>query len=318
MSVLISDAERAALEYLDPFDFKLYVLGLRWHMDYQSGIVGRARGISYQSLSEAVESHPEACSRAKAVKPTEKRLRCALERFERLGLVVRKHDPKHLVFSLPLATLADVRPKSGGQMKGRDEGRAASRASAGVPTSEGQTRIAHERHTSEVGFLLSESSSSVESTTGADGAVADEMMPVEEGNETLTALATVLRDSGIPVSPRHAQLRSWASAAVSVDELRSAVATARKYKPTPEALPLAYLAKVLQTARSSNVVPLTSAGPAGKPWFESWSGIQAKGEAFGLFERDFAQPQLFREAVLQAAGVGRQAQRVAHVDAGGR
>ncbi|MBM3114263.1 hypothetical protein [Jeongeupia naejangsanensis] len=64
-------------------------------------------------------------------------------------------------------------------------------------------------------------------------------------------------------------------------------------------------------------MPLTAAGAAGKPWFESWSGIQSKGEAFGLFEKDFAQPQLFREAVLQAAGIGRQAMRVAHVDAGG-
>ncbi|MBM3114262.1 hypothetical protein [Jeongeupia naejangsanensis] len=208
MSVLISDAERTALEYLDPFDFKLYVLGLRWHMDYQTGIVGRARGISYQSLSEAVESHPEACSRAKAVKPTEKRLRCALERFERLGLVVRKHDPKHLVFSLPLATLADVRPKSEGQMKGRDEGRAVTRVNTGLGANERHPSGSDERHTSEVGFLLSESSSSVESTKGADGAVADETGSGSEDQETLGALATVLRDSGIPVSPRHAQLRS--------------------------------------------------------------------------------------------------------------
>lgn len=36
-------------------------------------------------------------------------------------------------------------------------------------------------------------------------------------------------------------------------------------------------------------------------WRETWPGIVAKGKQFGLLESDFAQPYLFKEAVLKRA-----------------
>ena len=45
----------------------------------------------------------------------------------------------------------------------------------------------------------------------------------------------------------------------------------------------------------------------GKPWHETWPGIQAKGRELGIEESRFAHPQEFKSAVIKAAKEGLKA-----------
>ncbi len=100
MATLISDSEFAALQGL-PYMLTALYLYLRRYMDYQTGVVGRSRGISYQSLSEALYIEPH--SGIKGGSPHRSAIRRALESLERAGLLRRSSNPKLLIFKLPLA-----------------------------------------------------------------------------------------------------------------------------------------------------------------------------------------------------------------------
>lgn len=105
---LIGDAEQEAMTGLPYMLIALY-LYLRKHMDYSSGIVGRSRGISYQSLSEALYIEPH--SGIKGGSPHRSAIRRALESLERAGLLKRSNNQKLLIFKLPLAQVGLITPK---------------------------------------------------------------------------------------------------------------------------------------------------------------------------------------------------------------
>lgn len=101
-AVLINEAERDALDGQPFFVRCLYVFGIRPHMDYRSGLVGVARGISWQSLAEALYVEPHQ-GETDAGTPSKARVRRAAERLEKLGLVVNRSEGKRLVFHCLLA-----------------------------------------------------------------------------------------------------------------------------------------------------------------------------------------------------------------------
>lgn len=63
-----------------------------------------------------------------------------------------------------------------------------------------------------------------------------------------------------------------------------------------------YPATWLRAERWSDEIQVTIPGVvAGKDWRESWQGITAKGAEYGIKESDYAQPYMFKDAVLKAA-----------------
>jgi len=104
VSILLSDEELWSLYEQHEFYFKLYVFGIRRYMDYQTGIVGIKRRISYQSLKEEmfVETR-KGLDREKCEAPTKARLQRALKHLEKIGLIEQIKNKDHLVFRCLLA-----------------------------------------------------------------------------------------------------------------------------------------------------------------------------------------------------------------------
>lgn len=97
----ISDRERSLYLYL------------RWHMDYDTGIVGAARKISYQAIRENLEHKPERGSKEPPVYLTKDQVKRLLRKLERYGWIEPLHSKRPgecMVFRLVLATAGLLRP----------------------------------------------------------------------------------------------------------------------------------------------------------------------------------------------------------------
>lgn len=99
--IKINANEEAALRGLPYLQRVLYYEGLRPYMDYQSGIVGIKRGISYQSLVEVsyVEPHRGYASGS----ASKSQIRRALIGLQKAGLISRLSSPEKLIFQCLLA-----------------------------------------------------------------------------------------------------------------------------------------------------------------------------------------------------------------------
>ena len=109
-----NDKEEEALSYLPHRAQVCYLRGLRRYMDYKTGIVGAARHISYQSLSEVTEVIPDRGSKEGHYRATRQGVRSMLKMLERAGLiqpVLRQGEVMCLVFKLPLADTVLVCPQ---------------------------------------------------------------------------------------------------------------------------------------------------------------------------------------------------------------
>ena len=99
-----NDQEDAALMGLPLLARVLYLQGLRRHMDYTTGLVGIARGISYQQLREVAFIEPTT-GRQDAGSPTIKAVRVALSQLMSAGLIESIGTKDKLVFRCILAAL---------------------------------------------------------------------------------------------------------------------------------------------------------------------------------------------------------------------
>lgn len=101
MLIKINQHEQDALEGLPYFQQVLYYAGIRPYMDYATGIVGRKRRISYQSLSEKlyVEPHKGYASGS----PCKAKIQRALSSLERAGLLSKIEGEDRLIFKCILA-----------------------------------------------------------------------------------------------------------------------------------------------------------------------------------------------------------------------
>lgn len=104
MSILLSDEELRAMQGVSYFLRTLYVFAIRRYMDYQTGIVGIKRRISYQSLSEEMFIEPQSgVSKNETGSPSKQQLRRALKSLERIGLLEQIKNKDHLIFRCVLA-----------------------------------------------------------------------------------------------------------------------------------------------------------------------------------------------------------------------
>ena len=124
------DDEEAALQGLAYLAQLIYLRALRRFMDYATGLVGIARGISYQGIAETLYVEPVAGRHSPTTgKPSLKAIRNAIAELEKAGLIERKSTSQKLIFFLPLAvrdqSVQKRRGRGGaeeGQRKGRPEG----------------------------------------------------------------------------------------------------------------------------------------------------------------------------------------------------
>lgn len=100
MSIIINDAELQALTGQSYMNTCIY-LYLRRFMDSLTGVTGRVRGISYQSIGEALYIEPR--RGVKTGSPHKSTIRRALEQIEKSGLIKRLGEQENLVFKMPLA-----------------------------------------------------------------------------------------------------------------------------------------------------------------------------------------------------------------------
>lgn len=130
----------------------------------------------------------------------------------------------------------------------------------------------------------------------------------------------MLREQGVDVTPAQIRHVKYQQALQQPDaDWLAAVATA-KIRKGGQRLQGGYLLPILEEIRLATGpdVPGIVVGKAGKQWFETWSGIEAKAAELGLVQgRDEAAPY-FKARVYEAAGVTRQDLRVAQVDGGAR
>ncbi len=109
-----NDDEDDALQGLPHLAAMVYLRCLRRYMDYVTGVVGRARKISWQMMGEVTEVLRDAQSTVPNYRATNKELRAAVEQLIRVGLVIRlpKINPvnkfESQCYQLPLATVNGV------------------------------------------------------------------------------------------------------------------------------------------------------------------------------------------------------------------
>lgn len=114
--ITLRGIELETLHGAGPLAFEVYVM-LRWWMDYRTGITGRSRPISLAMLTAYCETHTPRGAGTQIEQPTEKKIRGALERLERVGML-RQLPGRRLAYRLPLAATASARPDQTGHGEG--------------------------------------------------------------------------------------------------------------------------------------------------------------------------------------------------------
>ncbi|ABM61423.1 hypothetical protein [Halorhodospira halophila] len=101
-AIKLSQEELEALAGLPSLALRVYILGIRPHMDYSTGLVGAQRRISWQSLREAsyVEPHQGLTDTGT---PSKSSVRRAVDWLIRSGLAIDCTQGKRLIFYCPLA-----------------------------------------------------------------------------------------------------------------------------------------------------------------------------------------------------------------------
>lgn len=276
MRFLISDDELAALDGLPWAARLLYLMGLRPHMDYATGLVGTAkRRISLQQLREALFVEPGA-GRSESGSPSKDQVRRALHLLTRAGLVERQDEPGRLVFRLPLAA-ADVYPKGTDTESPRIRQGEAAREPATAeapPVSEsegvGRQGIGTEPPGGDEGEPATPPGSGVRdkprpTTAGARASASDdEHVPADVREWVAVMTNTIGYDPGQAWNTRKAvpMYQRWVAAGVTVGDARLAAQAAEgKLGELPAPSYLADMALEAKTAREAGEVVPIGAGP---------------------------------------------------------
>jgi 5-methylcytosine-specific restriction endonuclease McrA len=102
-----NEVEDELLADLPPEIERLYLRGIRKHMDYATGITGQKRRVSMDMFDELLTYYPPAGSREKPRRFSRQQITRMLDKLEGLGLIERLHRGKGvkaaMEFRLPLA-----------------------------------------------------------------------------------------------------------------------------------------------------------------------------------------------------------------------
>jgi hypothetical protein len=108
MSLCLNDAELSALNGLSPVYIVIYVMGIRRHMDYETGYVGAGKGnyrrrISWQALRESLYVEPRRGVKTCEL-PSKDKVRRMAKQLKKVGLISIESTEEFLIFKCLLAT----------------------------------------------------------------------------------------------------------------------------------------------------------------------------------------------------------------------
>jgi len=222
---VLNDEEADALFGLPHLSQVLYVLVLRRHMDFASGIVGRKGWVSVQKLREWTELRPDRGSRASPRQATPQELRTAIDALIRRGLLVRLGD---LVFRLPLADVGAQKTRSvgpsgsGASKKGALEERNDERNDERNVSSNAEQQVICDERNDERNCCSAMNVTHLESGKDSLGARAREAEGGQPVSLAAARLSVVLRENGVMSSPSNPVLIEAARQGVEEATLRAA------------------------------------------------------------------------------------------------
>lgn len=288
-AISIVEAEWAALDGLPYLQVRLYTV-LRWFMDVATGRVGDVRGISLQSLCEALYVEP-APGRSESGSPTKKAVRSALQQLEKHGLVSPCGNGEVLVFFLPKAGSVSARQKTKGHKRGTVYGHAMGHGEIQEPQwfqdekghAMGHTQNPIKGHTSEVRVNHPYTKASAAPCSVAVDKSALLVMPLQaERVAEWIRLHEQERGCRSAVTSRAAKIADWLALAVTGEELHEAYSLAKNDRDVrksraPINLPFLdiFVRRVIAERKVGN-------GPAVALWWQSAAGIIAKAKAVGI------------------------------------
>ena len=276
--IFITRDELDATRGLSDLAVRLY-MRLRALMDFSTGIVGKHRRISYQSLKEDCEVVTPQGQGFMRTQPTLRGMRTAFEGLERAGLV---EPVGPLVFHLARAQKLQARPNQ----TRHEPGRVDIAANPCQMHDSGRTR--HEETAEPVTPLrvkeVPKSTAPVKPVDNSAGA----------GLAAADFLNLLSKKLGYPIAHKHGdpKLAKWVEDGLTFDALETAVRAAKEARQ-----------------RDGNTAPLNPgyiASFLGQPddWRATWSGIVAKGRALGIEQLEGEHCPDFKHRVMQAAGEG--------------
>ena len=95
--IIINHYELSALSGLPYLQQLTYIQGIKPYVDYQTGLVGIKRGVSYQSISEALYIEPHQ-GYVQSGSPSKDQIRRSLKALENAGLIKIQSLDNKLIF----------------------------------------------------------------------------------------------------------------------------------------------------------------------------------------------------------------------------
>ncbi|MEA3250170.1 MAG: hypothetical protein U9Q35_01100 [Pseudomonadota bacterium] len=145
-----NEVEDGLLAELPPEIERLYLRGIRKHMDYATGITGRKRRVSMEMFSELLTYYPPAGSREKPRYFSRQQITRMIDKLEDSGLIERLHRGKGvkapMEFHLPLACSDAEQQRAESEQGGASQEKQRPRASGEVNSEQGASK--EERSTS--------------------------------------------------------------------------------------------------------------------------------------------------------------------------
>lgn len=277
--IFLSADEIETLHGLGPLPAHAY-LHLRAWMDLRTGVVGRTRPISLAMIAAYCETHVTRGRGFEVVQPTEKAVRCALDRLQRAGLV-RRLAGDRLAFSLPLAVTVGARPANAGRGEGVDFStmRGAGKAFNGAGFSEERGTSAEgasRKCAAHIGASERTSSTPRTAATHEPGLRARE--PVAAGGRP-EAIAGLLRGAGVRVRVDDPVLGDLAQRGVSDADLLAAVDLARQARAaegSSQPVGVRFVVSLLDRVRSR--APMRGSDA----WWVSVPAMESKARELGI------------------------------------
>lgn len=297
--VFICAAELEALHGLGALSVSAY-LHLRLWMDLRSGVVGLSRPITLAMVAAHTESHVTRGRGFEVVQPSQKEVRCALDRLVRAGLLARLAGDR-LAFSMPLAATASIRPenagRNGGTLRGAVENSAKAFSGAGSTAIRASLQGAAFPERGARHQRIGETPTPPHTaSTPAPGLRAREAIAAAGGSAEGEAAADLLRGAGVRVLGHEQELAALAR--VPEADVLAAVELARQERQaagSTQPVGLRYVVALLDRVRQQ------SPGKATTAWWSSESAMLAKGAELGLSPRPGEGWGEFRGRVREAA-----------------
>lgn len=297
--ITLTERELDAL-YGEPAEvLKLYIC-LRRRMDFETGLVGAEKEVSWWALREDMfVEFAQGRRRDESGTPTEKMVRNKVERLVSIGLVESRTSYRKLVFFLPMAHKGQLRLKKVGQTWGGQAGRTlegvetvdAQGVDENYPQEAGRIETREVGHTSGIRVNPFSEYKQQQTECLVDNFAA---LPHREIANWIRA-AENRRGKIVAISEADPHIKSWVSNgvdAVVLEDAHASAVAARQRDSSPAPINVGFLNRFIEQALATR-----------KPWHQSASGIERKAQELGLKLKPGQPFPDFKRLVFGAVGL---------------